>query len=135
MSAANASAGGSSGGGATPPPTPPPTTTTTTPSPTYSPPPLRLLAAQAAAKDLARLLPSHTDAFRALGEEDLALLFALVVREGKLTPRLALAFQQVAAEHNHAALEEALRGLDILAGITSTDTTACASPLSPRRGY
>jgi hypothetical protein len=110
-----------------------PTSSSRVPAPDYSPAPLRLLAAATAARSLHALLPSQTDAFRRCGEDDLLLLFASVVREGRLTPHLARSFEQVAVEHRHTQLRQITGALDIVAGMTSTDTSGCGSPLSPKK--
>ncbi len=98
------------------------------PARVYSPPSLVILAASSAAENLHRLLPRQSEEFRRLSEEGLILLYAFLVQKGKLTPRTALAFQQVASEHGHAALAGIVGELDVAAGIAVVGDTVCGEP-------
>jgi hypothetical protein len=78
-----------------------------------------------AAANLSALLPRQSDELRSQSEEDLVLIFAILLKQMKLTPRLARVLIQLAEEHDHKMLKGLLRGIDVSAGLFVVGHTVC----------
>lgn len=93
----------------------------------YTAPSLLLLSAQTAANNLHRLLPRQMDQLAMQSEEHLIMIFVMMMKSLKLTPRIVLTLKELAVEMGHTILLELLSTFDIQAGIFTPGDTACSN--------
>lgn len=98
---------------------------TSTPSTTYSPPSLVLLSAITVAENINSLLLHQSENFYYLTEENLLLVFTMVVQNMKLTPKIVLGLREIALQRGYTVLQQILNKLDVPSGIFITGNTQC----------